>query len=118
MSRSAPRGLLAVGYHAGMPADERASAQHRFIDDARRLFQLVDKARRSTARTWHVYYVQNGDSGDLANMLQRAFNPKEAQQEKASGAGSTAPGRTQAKISDTSQSGFGNSNTQGGVACP
>jgi len=90
------------------------SAQHRFIDDARRLFQLVDKARRSTARTWHVYYVQNGDSGDLANMLQRAFNPKEAQQEKASGAGSTAPGRTQAKISDTGQSGFGNSNTQGG----
>ncbi len=24
-------GLLAVGYHAGMPADERASAQHRFM---------------------------------------------------------------------------------------
>ncbi len=90
------------------------SSQRRFVEDARRLFQLVDKARRSTARTWHVYYVQNGDSGDLANMLQRAFNPKEAQQEKASGAGSTAPGRSQAKISDNSQSGFGNSNNQGG----
>jgi len=90
------------------------SAQRRYIDDARRLFQLVDKGRRSTARTWHVYYVQNGDSGDLANMLQRAFNPKEAQQEKASGAGSTAPGRSQAKISDTNQSGFSNSNNQGG----
>ena len=25
-------GLLAVGYHAGMPADERASAQHRFME--------------------------------------------------------------------------------------
>jgi len=89
------------------------SAQRRFIEDARRLFQLVDKARRSTARTWHVYYVQNGDSGDLANMLQRAFNPKEAQQEKAAG-GSTAPGRGQAKISDSNQSGFNNSNNQGG----
>ncbi len=25
-------GMLAVGYHAGMPADERASAQHRFME--------------------------------------------------------------------------------------
>jgi general secretion pathway protein D len=90
------------------------SGQRRFIEDARRLFQLVDKARRSTARTWHVYYIQNGDAGDLANMLQRAFNPKEAQQEKAAG-GATAPGRNQAKISDTNQSGFNNSNNQGGI---
>jgi len=90
------------------------SAQRRFIEDARRLFQLVDKARRSTARTWHVYYIQNGDAGDLANMLQRAFNPKEAQQEKAAG-GSTAPGRKEAKISDSNQSGFNNSNNQGGI---
>ena len=89
------------------------SSQRRFIEDARRLFQIVDKARRSTARTWHVYYVQNGDSGDLANMLQRAFNPKEAQQEKAAG-GSTAPGHNQAKISDNNQSGFNNSNNQSG----
>jgi general secretion pathway protein D len=89
------------------------SSQRRFVDDARRLFQLVDKGRRSTARTWHVYYVQNGDSSDLALMLQRAFNPKEAQAEKAAGAGSTAPGRQQAKISETS--GFGSSNTQGGI---
>jgi general secretion pathway protein D len=90
------------------------SGQRRFIEDARRLFQLVDKARRSTARTWHVYYIQNGDAADLANMLQRAFNPKEAQQEKAAG-GATAPGRRQAKISDTNQSGFNNSNNQGGI---
>jgi general secretion pathway protein D len=90
------------------------SSQRRYIEDARRLFQLVDKARRSTARTWHVYYVQNGDSSDLANVLQRAFNPKEAQAEKASGAGSTAPGHEQAKISDSGQSGFNNGNNQAG----
>ncbi|HEX4506735.1 MAG TPA: type II secretion system secretin GspD [Alphaproteobacteria bacterium] len=88
------------------------SSQRRFVEDARRLFQLVDKARRSTARTWHVYYVQNGDAGDLANMLQRAFNPKEAQAEKAAG-GSTAPGHNQAKISDNNQSGFNNNNQSG-----
>jgi general secretion pathway protein D len=91
------------------------SSQRRFIEDARRLFQLVDKTRRSTARTWHVYYVQNSDADDLANMLQRAFNPKEAQSEKASGAGSTAPGHNQAKISDSGQSGFNNNNQSGGL---
>jgi general secretion pathway protein D len=89
------------------------SSQRKYIDDARRLFQLVDRSRKVTARSWHVYYVQNGDSSDLANMLQRAFNPKEAAQDKSS-SGSTAPGHQQAKISDSSQSGFNNSNNQSG----
>ena len=91
------------------------SSQRKYIDDARRLFALVDRARRTTARTWHVYYVQNGDSGDLANMLQRAFNPKEASQDKTNSGSSTAPGHGQAQISDNpGQSGFNNSNNQGG----
>jgi general secretion pathway protein D len=91
------------------------SSQRRYIDDARRLFELVDKSRHLTARSWHVYYVQNGDSGDLANMLQRAFNPKEAAQDKTNSASSTAPGRQQAHISDNAgQSGFNNSNNQSG----
>jgi general secretion pathway protein D len=91
------------------------SAQRKYIDDAKRLFALVDRARRTTARTWHVYYVQNGDSGDLANMLQRAFNPKEAAQDKTNSGSSTAPGHGQAQISDNpSQSGFNNSNNQSG----
>jgi general secretion pathway protein D len=91
------------------------SSQRKYIDDAKRLFQLVDKSRKVTARSWHVYYVQNGSSGDLANMLQRAFNPKEAAQDKTSGGTSTAPGHGQAKISDNpSQSGFNNSNNQSG----
>jgi general secretion pathway protein D len=90
------------------------SSQRKYIDDARRLFQLVDRSRKITARSWHVYYVQNGDSGDLANMLQRAFNPKEAAQDKTNSS-STAPGHQQAKISDNpTQSGFNNSNNQSG----
>jgi general secretion pathway protein D len=92
------------------------SSQRKYIDDARRLFQLVDRSRKVTARSWHVYYVQNGDSGDLANMLQRAFNPKEAAEDKTSSGSSTAPGHQQAHISDNSgQSGFNNSNNQGGA---
>jgi general secretion pathway protein D len=92
------------------------SSQRKYIEDARRLFQLVDRSRKITARSWHVYYVQNGDSGDLANMLQRAFNPKEAAEDKTNSSSSTAPGHQQAKISDNpSQSGFNNSNSQGGA---
>jgi len=88
------------------------SSQRKYIEDARRLFQLVDKARRTTARSWHVYYVQNGDSSDLANVLQRAFNPKEAAQEKTSTGGSTAPGHQQTQISENP--GQNNNNNQGG----
>jgi general secretion pathway protein D len=94
------------------------SPQGRYIDEARRLFQLVERARLKTARTWHVYYVQNGDSGDLSNVLQRAFNPKEAAQDKTTTGGSTAPGRQQAQIGGTQaqgSSGFNNGNQNGGT---
>jgi general secretion pathway protein D len=95
------------------------SAQRKYIDDARRLFQLVDRARRVTARSWHVYYVQNGQSGDLANMLQRAFNPHGGGSDSGNTGGTTAPGQDQSRISGSGPqsqdngSGFNNSG-QGG----
>ena len=92
------------------------SSQRKYIDDARRLFQLVDKTQRLTTRTWHVYYVQNGESGDIANILQRAFNPKAGALENTGTGGSTAPGREQTTVGggaqgqgfDNANSGFGN----------
>src|SRR5207302_2181201 len=51
------------------------SSQPRYIDAAKRLIGLVRRAEDVTARTWHVYYVQNGQSADLENVLQRAFTP-------------------------------------------
>ena len=50
-----------------------ASAQPRYIEDARRLLSLVDRESVSSEPTWHVYYVQNGQSTDLEYILQRAF---------------------------------------------
>ena len=47
----------------------------RYIDDARRFLGLERRAEDATARAWHVYYVQNGQSSDLENLLQRAFTP-------------------------------------------
>jgi ATP-dependent DNA helicase RecQ len=69
-------GLLAVGYHAGMPADERASAQHRFMEGdaeivvATNAFGMgVDKADVRAVVHWAIpksveaYYQEVGRSG-------------------------------------------------------
>ncbi|MGH2860275.1 MAG: RecQ family ATP-dependent DNA helicase, partial [Solirubrobacteraceae bacterium] len=69
-------GLLAVGYHAGMPADERASAQHRFMTGdaeivvATNAFGMgVDKADVRAVVHWAIpksveaYYQEVGRAG-------------------------------------------------------
>ena len=69
-------GLLAVGYHAGMPADERASAQHRFMAGdaeivvATNAFGMgVDKADVRSVIHWSIpksveaYYQEVGRAG-------------------------------------------------------
>ncbi|HYZ34540.1 MAG TPA: type II secretion system secretin GspD [Crenalkalicoccus sp.] len=52
-----------------------AAAQPRLIDGARRVFALVESARRRTVRSWHAFYLQNGRSNDVAYLLQQAFTP-------------------------------------------
>ena len=69
-------GLLAVGYHAGMAADERAAAQHRFMTGdadivvATNAFGMgVDKADVRTVMHWAIpksveaYYQEVGRAG-------------------------------------------------------
>jgi general secretion pathway protein D len=51
------------------------SSQPRYIEEARRVYALVDRARRQTIRSWHVYYLQNSHANDLAFTLQQAFTP-------------------------------------------
>jgi general secretion pathway protein D len=51
------------------------SSQPRYIDETRRVYALVEKNRRQTVRTWHVYYLQNSRSNDTAYVLQQAFTP-------------------------------------------
>ena len=51
------------------------SAQPRSIDDVRRVLRLVERARGASARSWHVYYLQNSRSNDTAYVLQQAFTP-------------------------------------------
>src|SRR5271166_3959216 len=51
------------------------SSQQRYIDEARRVYALIDRGRRQRLRSWHVYYLQNSHSEDVAYVLQQAFTP-------------------------------------------
>ncbi len=85
------------------------SSQARYIDQARRIYGLIERGRRQTLRTWNVYYLQNSRSNDIAYVLQQAFTPgKVTAQPSQRALGSTAPGRGQR------QSGFGGGGLGGG----
>ncbi|WP_342629382.1 type II secretion system secretin GspD [Nguyenibacter vanlangensis] len=47
----------------------------RYVDDARRLFALIERNRRATIRSWHIFYVQNSSVNDVTYTLQQAFTP-------------------------------------------
>lgn len=98
-----------------------ASSQPRYLETAKRFFSLTNRAAEATVRTWHVYYVKNGQSSDLANLLQRAFTPGDV----TPGPGSTAPGAAQTVMSSGplfEKGGFGGtsttSNAGGGTGLP
>src|SRR6516162_678132 len=73
------------------------SSQSRYIDAAKRFFRLTNQLEDATARNWHVYYVQNGQSADLENLLQRAFTPRNVAPTPGP-PGTTAPGAEQLTI--------------------
>ena len=68
------------------------ASQPRFVDDARRVFALVERVRRETVRSWHVYYLQNSHANDIAYVLQRAFTPNDVTAQPTAALGQTAPG--------------------------
>jgi general secretion pathway protein D len=79
--------------------------QPSYIDDARRVFALVEHARRTTVRSWRVFYLQNSKSSDVAFVLQQAFTPGHVTaQPSQTGVGSTVPG---AQTSTLGGGGFG-----------
>jgi general secretion pathway protein D len=68
--------------------------QGRYIDDARRVYALIERQRRLTVRSWHVYYLQDSNAQDAAYALQQAFTPNAVTATPSTSAGSqTAPGR-------------------------
>ncbi len=49
--------------------------QPQYLDDARRVYAVVERGMHQTTRSWHVYYVQNSTANDTAYILQQAFTP-------------------------------------------
>lgn len=93
------------------------STQPRYLEDVRRLFAVVDRVSAATVRTWHVYYVRNGESADLEYLLQRAFTPDRVTSTGISDTrrlGSTVPGLqiSQAAGSGSMTSGTGTTSGQ------
>jgi general secretion pathway protein D len=94
------------------------SSQPRYIDAAKRFVGLMNRVEDATARAWHVYYVQSGQSADLELLLQRAFTPRNVSP-SAAPPGSTAPGAGQLTIGGGQPPGgpigFGGQGSTGGL---
>jgi len=91
------------------------SSQARYIDEARRVYGLVERQRRQTLRGWNVYYLQNSRSNDIAYVLQQAFTPGRVTAVPTSRAtGQTALGRGNQR-SGFNQSGGGGMGGSGGL---
>jgi general secretion pathway protein D len=52
-----------------------AAAEPRTIAQAQRIFAMIQHAEQTSVRRWTVYYLQNGQSNDVAYILQEAFTP-------------------------------------------
>jgi general secretion pathway protein D len=68
-------GLVRVAPLPRLGAVLVVAAQPRYIDAARKVYAMVEQQRRSTIRSWRVYYLQNSNAQDIAYTLQTAFTP-------------------------------------------
>jgi hypothetical protein len=72
---SALAGLVRVVPMSRINAMLVVSPQPRYIDEARRVYTLIDRARQQTIRSWHVHYLRNSHADDMAYVLRQAFTP-------------------------------------------
>jgi general secretion pathway protein D len=79
------------------------ASEARFITDARRIYDLIDRKRRDSVRDWHVYYLRNSRAEDTAYLLQSAFTPNNVTAQPPN-SGQTAPGAGKSQVSGGSMS--------------
>ena len=92
------------------------SNQPRYIDDARRVYAIIERARRETVRSWYVYYLQNSHANDAAFVLQQAFTPNAVTAQPSSTApGQTAPGNAIQQVGGTGRGGLGGGGIGAGI---
>ncbi|CAI9120159.1 type II secretion system secretin GspD [Brytella acorum] len=81
----------------------------RLLQDAQRVFTLIEAGRRKTVRVWNVFYLQNGRANDVAYVLQQAFTPDHVT------ASPTPHNSTIGKMSNFLSQGSGQGNPGGGL---
>ncbi len=103
------------------------SPQPRYIQEAQRIYGMVDRMRQQTIRSWHVYYLQNSHAEDIAYTLQQAFTPNDVTAQPG-GQGQNGLGYASQRIggglgggpgslgNGSLQSGIGGGLAQGGLA--
>lgn len=74
------RGEPLAGVVRAMPMERMnsvllVSSQQHYIDDARRIYAMIAKTWQEKVRNWHVFYLQNSHSDDIAYLLQQAYTP-------------------------------------------
>jgi len=52
-----------------------AAPRPQTIAQAQRIFAMIQRGQQNSVRRWTVYYLQNGQSNDVAYILQQAFTP-------------------------------------------
>ncbi|GAN79401.1 type II secretion system secretin GspD [Acidocella aminolytica] len=46
-----------------------------YLNDAARIYAVINKVQMETVRSWHVFYLRNSRANDAAYLLQQAFTP-------------------------------------------
>ena len=46
-----------------------------YLNDATRIYGVLNQVQRETVRAWHVFYLRNSRANDAAYLLQQAFTP-------------------------------------------
>ncbi len=68
------------------------ASQPAYIDQATRVYHMIEARERQTLRSWHVYYLQANQAEDAAYVLQEAFTPDDiTATPTSSSSGSSAP---------------------------
>ena len=85
----------------------------RYVAEAQRAFEVVERGRRQTMRSWHVYYLQSGTANDVAYVLQQAFTPSNVTAQPSAHASGQQGGNSAAGIGSISSLSSGGSGGSG-----
>ena len=89
--------------------------QPRYKEQAKRVFNLLERARHYTERRWHVCYLRNSHADDMAYLLQLGFTPQHVTAQPTSAGQASRAGTSQFSGSGFSRGGAAGGSGAGGI---